>query len=82
MIGNSYYAMKRRLGGIKYTSREKLCFKWYPTPGCDGHIHARRDSVFERHYNTPNTKSNLVYWRMHPKEWDQIREGTQGRKIL
>jgi len=78
----TYYSMKKRMGGIKLTVREKLCFKWYPTPGCIMHDHPRRDRVFERHYNAPGNKSNLVYWRMHPKEWDQVRAGTNGRKIL
>ena len=65
----------------KQSPREKLCFKWYPTPGCVSHDHPRGKYVFERHAGLTTNKANLVYWRMHPIEWDQVR-GKHGRKHI
>jgi hypothetical protein len=45
------------------------------------HEHPRKERVFERRVGLKSNKANLVYWRMHPKEWDQVR-GEHGRKHL
>lgn len=66
------------------TARDNLIWKWYPTPGCNSHIHPRRDRVFARRVGLDRGNdriANLVYWRMHPKEWDQVR-GEYGRKHI
>ena len=76
----TYKAFKYQIGR-KFTLREKLCFKWYPTPGCNMHDHMRSKRVFERRVGLKSNKANLVYWRMHPKEWDQVR-GEHGRKHI
>jgi len=73
----TYYAMKNRLGGNKLTGREKLCFHWCPTPGCNMHkdiIGTRKGEIlFKKYYKIGNHKANLLYWRMHPKEWTGIQ---------
>lgn len=80
----SYYAMKRRLGGEKMTVRDKLCWKYYPTPGCNGHkavVGERRGSILfkkycfsgSRNYKLHN-KANLIYWRTHRSEWEKFCE--------
>jgi hypothetical protein len=73
----SYYAMKRRLGGVKWTARDKRCFHWYPCPGCNGHgriVGARRARILFERYQKLDNKAHLVYWRTHPKELAAIRE--------
>jgi hypothetical protein len=79
----SYYAMKRRLGGEKFTAREKLCWHWYPTPGCNMHadiIGERRAGIlFERYCGSSRNhgrNANLLYWRTHPTEWAEILRRT------
>jgi len=76
----SYYAMKRRLGGEKWTVREKLCFHWYPCPGCNMHcdiVGERRGGIlFKRYsgnYDRRGHKMHLIYWRTHPMEWAAIQ---------
>lgn len=72
----SYYAMKRRLGGEKWTVREKLCFHWYPTPGCNMHgdiIGTRRAGILFERYQKLDNKTHLIYWRSHPMEWAAIQ---------
>lgn len=75
-MNSIYYAMKRRLGGEKMTVRDKLCFHWYPTPGCNMHkeiVGERRGGIlFEKYCGMRNNKANLLYWRTHPKEWAEI----------
>lgn len=80
MIRDSYYPMKRRLGGVKFTARDKLCSHWYPTPGClmhSGIVGERRaDILFKRYcviYRVYGRNPNLMYWRSHPKEWAEIQ---------
>lgn len=75
----SYYAMKRRLGGEKMSAREKLCWHWYPTPGCLMHadiIGKHRAEILFRRYcgsiRLGDRKANLIYWRSHPQEWKEI----------
>lgn len=75
----SYYPMKRRLGGEKFTAREKLCWHWYPTPGCIGHSFIigdrRADILFKRYAGSSRgygRNANLMYWRSHPAEWAGI----------
>ena len=86
----SYYALKRYLGGTKWTAREKLCFHWYPTPGCNMHkeiIGERRGEIlFERYcfkssrnYSRHN-EANLLYWRSHPAEWAEIQRRTDRKE--
>ncbi len=74
---DTFYAMKRRLGGIKLTGREKLCFHWTPTPGCNMHkdiIGNRKGEIlFDKYYKLGSHKANLLYWRMHPREWALIQ---------
>lgn len=82
---SSYYPMKRRLGGEKFTLRDKLCFKWYPTPGCIMHeklIGDRRAEILFEHYVNLSNKANLIYWRTHPAEWKQISAGTRSANII
>lgn len=78
----SYYPMKRRLGGSKFTAREKLCRHWRPVPGCNMHkeiVGERRAKIlFEKYcfgigtnYRT-QARATLLYWRSHPKEWAAI----------
>lgn len=76
-MNTSYYAMKRRLGGEKFTAREKLCWHWNPTPGCIGHsfiIGERRAEILFRRYSgiIRDRNANLMYWRSHPLEWNGI----------
>ena len=81
-MNSSYYALKRRLGGEKFTAREKLCWHWRPTPGCNIHkeiVGERRGNIlFKRYCFGSNTnyklhgKATLMYWRTHPKEWAAI----------
>lgn len=79
-MNQTYYAMKRRLGGSKMTARERLCWHWYPTPGCIMHaeiVGERRAKIlFERYCNIDHPrhghKVNLMYWRSHPAEWKEI----------
>lgn len=82
-MNQSYYAMKRRLGGEKFTAREKLCWHWRPTPGCNMHkeiVGKRRGNIlFEKYcfggstnYRLHN-KAILIYWRSHPAEWNEIQ---------
>lgn len=80
----SYYAMKRRLGGEKFTAREKLCFRWYPTPGCIMHgnvIGERRAEILFKRYCGISRKlghnANIMYWRSHPAEWAAIQAQTK-----
>ena len=78
----SYYPMKRRLGGEKWTVRDKLCMHWRPTPGCNAHkeiIGERRGEILFEKYcfnnsrkHTLHNKANLMYWRSHPAEWAAI----------
>ena len=72
----SYYAMKRRLGGEKWTVRDKLCFHWYPCPGCSYHellVGERRAGILFERYQKLDNKAHLIYWRTHPKEWVAIQ---------
>jgi hypothetical protein len=80
----TYYAMKRRLGGEKFTAREKLCWHWYPTPGCIMHgniIGKKRAEILFNRYCMSNRShgrnANLMYWRSHPLEWAEIQLRTQ-----
>lgn len=73
---DSYYAMKRSLGGEKMTLREKLCWNWTPCPGCNIHasvIGTRRAGILFEHYSRLDNKAHLVYWRSHAKEWDEVQ---------
>ena len=79
-MNQKYYALKCRIGGEKSTAREKLCWHWYPTPGCNIHasiIGERRAEILFRHYcgssRTHSEKANLLYWRTHPSEWNEIQ---------
>jgi hypothetical protein len=72
--------MKRRLGGEKFTARERLCWHWYPTPGCNMHreiVGERRGNIlFEKYCNINRRRGsnpNLMYWRSHPREWAEIQ---------
>ncbi len=80
----SYYALKRYLGGEKWTARDKLCFHWYPTPGCNMHkeiVGERRGGIlFERYCGMRNNKANLLYWRTHPTEWAEIQRRTNRKE--
>lgn len=74
-MNSSYYTMKRRLGGEKMTVRDKLCFHWYPCPGCIMHkaiIGDRRSEILFERYHKLSNKAHLVYWRSHPEEWRQL----------
>ncbi len=77
MIREKYYALKRSLGGEKMTGREKLCWHWYPTPGCNMHreiIGERRGRIlFVKYVNLRGSKAHLIYWRTHPAEWAEIQ---------
>lgn len=82
----SYYAMKRRRGGEKLTAREKLCWHWYPTPGCNMHkdiVGERRGEILFKRYcgigRGYGHKVNLLYWRTHPKEWAEILRRVDGK---
>lgn len=86
-MNQTYYAMKRRLGGEKMTVREKLCSHWYPTPGCRMHeeiIGPRRAEIlFKRYCGTSRhagRNANLMYWRSHPQEWNEISARSVGKK--
>lgn len=79
----TYYALKRYLGGEKFTVREKLCWHWYPCPGCNMHkeiVGERRGEILFKRYSgrhsTREHKSHLLYWRTHPKEWAEIQRRT------
>jgi hypothetical protein len=80
-MNETYYAMKRSLGGEKFTVRDKLCLHWRPTPGCNIHkeiVGKRRGNIlFKRYCFSSNNykfhkKATLIYWRTHPKEWAAI----------
>ena len=74
-MNSSYYPMKSRLGGVKMTLRDKLCFHWYPCPGCNMHkdiIGIRRGEILFNKYHKLGNKAHLIYWRTHPKEWNEI----------
>jgi len=86
----SYYVMKRRLGGEKFTAREKLCWHWYPCPGCIGHEEIvgkrRAEILFKRYsgrYSRPGQKGHnlhMLYWRTHPTEWAEIQRQVERKK--
>lgn len=85
-MNQSYYAMKRRLGGEKMTAREKLCWRWYPTPGCIMHaeiIGDRRAGILFNRYcgssRNHGRNANLMYWRSHPQEWNGILQGIKSK---
>jgi hypothetical protein len=67
---DSYYAMKKRLGGMKLTPREKLIYHYYPCPGNILHDiqPCRQGILFNHFYNRP-LESYVVYWRSHPAEY-------------
>jgi len=74
----TYYAMKSRLGGEKFTARDKLVHHWNPTPGCNMHksiVGNRRGGILFEKYCGLVTRGNpnLMYWRSHPKEWSEIQ---------
>lgn len=78
-MNRTYYSMKQRLGGVKLTAREKLCWRWYPTPGCNAHAkiigERRAEILFERYYGISRRhgrNANTMYWRSHPQEWNEI----------
>lgn len=70
----TYTAFKYRVG-CKITPREKLTWKWYPTPGCNAHtkiVGTRRGNrLFEAFHKRPQ-KSYLVYWRSHQEEYNAM----------
>lgn len=78
----TYYAMKRGRGGEKFTAREKLCWHWYPTPGCNMHkeiVGERRSGILFEKYcfkfnrnHRQHHKANLLYWRTHVAEWAEL----------
>lgn len=71
----TYYAMKARLGGEKMTKHQKLCWKYYPVPGCLQHeIHPKRQEILFDHYVERPQKSCVVYWRSHPAEYQALLE--------
>lgn len=83
-MNQSYYAMKQRLGGEKFTAREKLCWNWCPTPGCNMHkeiIGERRGEILFKRYvgisRNYGSNASLMYWRSHPKEWAELRRRTR-----
>lgn len=87
-MNQTYYAMKRRLGGEKFTAREKLCWHWCPTPGCITHaniVGERRGEILFRKYCSSNRvrwsspNPNLMYWRSHPAEWAAVQEAVRRR---
>jgi hypothetical protein len=84
----SYYAMKRRLGGEKFTAREKLCWHWYPTPGCITHAEIigkrRAEILFEKYCGSSRSygrNANLLYWRTHPEEWAEVQRRVNRKPI-
>jgi hypothetical protein len=74
MYWRTFYAMKSRLGGQKSSPRHKLCWHWYPCPGCQLHkVSARKREILFEHFHNRPQKSWLVYWRSHPTEFNEIR---------
>jgi hypothetical protein len=74
MIRPGFYAMKRRLGGMKLTPREELLSRWNPCPGCKPHTipEGRRKDILFDHYQDRPQKSWGVYWRSHPEEYNAM----------
>ena len=70
----TYGAFKYTLHN-KFTVREKLCWHWYPCPGCHYHediIGKHRSKILFEHYHKLDNKTHLIYWRSHPQEWKQL----------
>ena len=79
MINATYYVLKRRLGGVRLTLREKLINRWSPTPGFIMHsnvIGTRRGKILFNRYSNISYNygrgANRLYWRSHPDEWREI----------
>jgi len=71
--------MKRRLGGEKWTVRDKLVGT-HSCHQCPGHIaHGlvigeRRAEILFDHYQKRPRIAYRVYWRMHPEELRLVQE--------
>ena len=72
-MNQTYYAMKRYLGGEKWTRRDKLTWHYWPVPGCNGHrdlIGKRRGEILFEHFCNRPQASHGLYWRTHPQEYE------------
>lgn len=69
---NTFYAMKRRLGGFKLTPREKLLMnRMHACPGNICHCVPRQEIIF-KHKVGRNHKVYVMYWRSHLVEYNQM----------
>jgi hypothetical protein len=81
MLMESFYAMKRRLGGAKLTTRDELLMhRLHYCPGNVYHTHPRREILFNRRVKFGH-KCYVMYWRSHVQEYkDMISQIKQGCK--
>jgi len=69
----TYYAMKRRLGGEKLTRYDKLCWHYWPVPGCLVHmVSPRKQEILFDHYVERPQASHRLYWKTHPDEYKAL----------
>ncbi len=92
-MNSSFYAMKKALGGWKFTIRDKICYHWWPCPGSNSHTEilsktlgptlgkTKKRLLFRNYHKLPQ-KSWQLYWKANPKEWQQILESVEASKEL
>lgn len=65
----TYYTMKSRLGGIKFTGREKLIMdRMHSCPGNRYHKVPRAHLIFNRRSDHGHA-CYVMYWRSHMNEY-------------
>lgn len=77
MLHQSYYAMKRRLGGEHLTVRDKLlAHRLHYCPGNVYHNHPRREILFKRRVEYGH-RCYVMYWRAHIQEYKQMLDSSR-----
>jgi hypothetical protein len=69
----------------KWKPFEKLTYKYYPVPGCNGHraiVGERRGKVLFRHFCDRPQASHGLYWRSHPAEYEAFLKHIGAKKTL
>ena len=73
MLRDTYYAMKRRLGGCRLSVYDKNRIRnWYPVPGNIYHITARSEILFN-HYVQRSRTASVTYWRTHLQAYSTMQ---------
>lgn len=73
MFVRTYYAMKHRMGGEKFTPRDLILWhRMHQCPGNQGHKVPRAELIFKRRVGNSHA-CYVMYWRAHQDEYKAMK---------